>query len=403
MKKKLLIGKVEIVYLLTKAIAKFEKENGVSIVKNSNRKNYEQLAKILSEISNQLPYTNDSLVHEIYTIDYNAKNQEYPFRKYDITGNQIKDAYYNQIVSNPRPFLIDACYIYLYGVGRKGFELSPLDEHLLEPIEHPTAHIVNLPVSLHSQRQKTMLLSSACFVLLCSIIVISYQWIQAKKEFSTLKKELNLFPYQPTKTEVDSLEGVWLCYTGSPQARTSDPNRYHMVVYNVVEIKHKGDYFSINRYGANFDQVGYAKFESPWLVSLHMRVKNNDSTVLSPRYSLMQLDKEKKYISVISTSWNFDIGKKNKVVGIREVYVKMGKDGKMEEVMNTIENAICKCKIVKWEKNNREVKIFQLKNHSLDELPDNNIKALINENSILMRVPSDSLIIRKKFNSSHHK
>jgi len=119
---KLISGKDEIAYLLSKVIDKYETDTGKTVIRNSNRKNYEGVAIALSEISNQLPYTAEKLQHENYSPDFNPKNHDYPFRKYDITGNQIKDAFFNHIVSNPRPFLIDACYIYLFCVGRKGFE-----------------------------------------------------------------------------------------------------------------------------------------------------------------------------------------------------------------------------------------------------------------------------------------
>jgi hypothetical protein len=101
---KLISGKEEIAYLLAKVIEKFESETGNPVIRNSNRKNYEGVAMKLSEISNKLPYTAEELQHGPYLTDYNPKNQEYPFRKYDITGNQVKDAFFNQIVSNPRPF-----------------------------------------------------------------------------------------------------------------------------------------------------------------------------------------------------------------------------------------------------------------------------------------------------------
>ena len=114
-------GKEEIVYLLTKAIAKFNADTGQTIVQNTNRKNYESLAIILSDISNQLPDRWQEFRTDTYNPVFNQKDLEYPHRKYDITGGQIKDAL-SGIVSNPRPFLIDACYIYLYGMGRKAFK-----------------------------------------------------------------------------------------------------------------------------------------------------------------------------------------------------------------------------------------------------------------------------------------
>ena len=123
-------GKEEIVYLLTKAIKQYKLDTGQEIIQNTNRKNYEVLAIVLSEISNQLPNRWEELGTEPYSEDNTKKNQEYPYRKYDITGGQIKDAL-NGIVSHPRQFLIDACYIYLFGVGRKSFEKNPTDKNLL--------------------------------------------------------------------------------------------------------------------------------------------------------------------------------------------------------------------------------------------------------------------------------
>ena len=42
-------GKEEIIYLLNKAIEKFERDTGKEIVQNTNRKNYESLSKTLSD------------------------------------------------------------------------------------------------------------------------------------------------------------------------------------------------------------------------------------------------------------------------------------------------------------------------------------------------------------------
>src|SRR5258705_9306670 len=124
-------GKEEIIYLLTKAIEKYKSETGQQIIQNTNRKNYESLAILLSEISNRLPFKSEEWGAESYGPDVNLKTPEYPHRKYDITGGQIKDALIG-IVANPRPFLVDACYIYLYGIGRKAFKQNPLDENLFE-------------------------------------------------------------------------------------------------------------------------------------------------------------------------------------------------------------------------------------------------------------------------------
>ncbi len=163
-----------------------------------------------------------------------------------------------------------------------------------------------------------------------------------------MKSDLQLLPYQPSQAEIDSLEGIWLCYTGSPQARISDNNRFHKVVSNILDVKYKDGYFTFNRYGASFDHVGSMQFEAPWLVSIHSSVKNNSNSIESPRHSLMWLNTAGPFISVISASWNFDAGPRNQIIGIREVYEKQGKGGRVEEVINTLENASCRCKIVNW-------------------------------------------------------
>jgi len=398
---KIVSGKSEIVYLLSRVIEKFEKESGEVIIKNSNRKNYEPIAKVLSEISNQLPYTSETLVHDVYESDPNPRNLEYPFRKYDITGNQIKDAFFNQIVSKPRPFLIDACYIYLYGKGRKGFEADPMDPNLIwsEKTEIDVTEEKEQPVI--APLQKTVRGKSTYIIIIllfASLIFTFFQWRTSQKQINTLSRDFKILPYKATQAEIDSLEGIWLCYTGSPQARSSDPNRYHLVVPNILEIKYKEGYFLFTRYGASFVHDGYMQFESPWLVSIHSYVRNKEGKIESPRHSLMKLNDTNEYKNVISASWSFDVGEKNNIIGIREVYIKQGKGGIVEEVLNTVENASCKCKIVKWHKNDNEIQVFQLKNQLLDEMTDHRLKSLLDEKSILLRTPDENLIIRDTSN-----
>src|SRR6202000_2137653 len=113
--------KNELIYLFSKVFDRHEQETGRWVLRNTNRKNYEDVARRLSEISNQLPFTAEQFGHERYFADDGDRNLQYPHRKYDITASQVKDAYQG-IVSNPRPFLVDAAYIYLYGTGRKGVE-----------------------------------------------------------------------------------------------------------------------------------------------------------------------------------------------------------------------------------------------------------------------------------------
>ncbi len=403
-------GKEEIIYLLTKAIERFKLETGQEIIQNTNRKNYEALAILLSEISNQLPFKSEEFGTEKYSsTNVNINEQEYPHRKYDITGGQIKDAL-TGIVSNPRPFLVDACYIYLFGKGRKAFKENPVDHNLLEipvqdkieediladkknvGIKEQISHL--LVKSLRKKNLLKILLAIMC-VTVIALTTLLFNFWNAKKEWQTIKKDMNILPYQPTKSEIDSLEGFWLCYTGSPQARISDPSRYHKVVSNLIDVKYKDGYFTFNRFGASFNHIGYMQFESPGIISVYSRIKTNSNNTESPRHSLLNLHADKKYLAAISASWNFDIGEKNKIIGIREIYIKLGKGGKIKEVINEIENASCQCKIIKWQQEGKKEKSFYLKNELLDSLNLDEIKNLINENSILLGIPQDGLIISK--------
>jgi len=400
-------GKEEIIYLLTKAIAKFKLETGQEIVQNTNRKNYESLAILLSDISNQLPTKSEEFGTEIYSPELNPKGQEYPHRKYDITGGQIKDAL-SGIVSNPRPFLVDACYIYLYGTGRKGFKQNPVDQNLLELTESgkkvernisektdtDLKEEIQLLQKQNFKKKKTISILRATIAAACILMaVLTLFYFNSKHQWETIRADMNILPYQPTKAEIDSLEGVWLCYTGSPQARISDPMRYHKVVTNLIDIKYKNGYFIYNRFGASFNHLGFMQFESPAIVSVYSRIMNSSGTIESPRHSLLNLSPDKKYLTAISASWNFDVGDKNKIIGIREIYIKLGKGGSLNEVINAVENASCQCKVIRWQQENNQTQTFYLKNQLLDSLSENEIKPLINENSILLGIPQEGLII----------
>ena len=397
-------GKEEIIYLLTKVIERYKEQTGQEIVLNTNRKNYEVIAIALSEITNRLPITWENFGTEQYPLEVNPKNQSYPYRKYDITGGQIKDAL-NGVVSNPRSFLIDACYIYLYGKGRNSFIQNPIDDRLLEKLEPKKISISNIEnenlankdalIQLQNSSQKSKILNYVFGVFALGLIGLCFYFFNERNNWQEVKKDFNILAYQPTKVEIDSLEGVWLCYTGSPQARASDSDRYHKVVPNIVDVKYKNGYFTYNRYGASFDHIGYMQFEAPGIISIYSRIKNNGSKTESPRHSLLNLNTSNKFLSAISASWNFDVGDKNKIIGIREVYIKLGKAGKVEEILNDVENASCKCKIIRWHQENNNINNYYLKNQSIDSLPSNDLKMLLNEKSILLNTPQDGLVIFK--------
>ncbi len=401
-------GKEEIVYLLSKVIQKHREQTGQAIIQNTNRKNYEVIAIALSSISNELPSKWEEFGTDIYQPEVKPINQEYPYRKYDITGGQIKDAL-NGIVSHPRSFLVDSCYIYLYGKGRKAFEQEPIDDNLLakpNSIEEQGSDVKsdkndksgssNILLGNTSNQGKSIFLWKSIAMIFGIAIVASFFYLTHKtNEWNEIKADLNILTYQPTNAEIDSLEGVWLCYTGSPQARISDNNRYHKVVPNLVYIKYKDGYFTYNRFGASFNHIGYLQFESPGIVSVYSKIKNNTGKTESPRHSLFNLYASPNFLSAISSSWNFDVGDKNMIIGIREIYIKQGKGGTIEEVINEVENASCQCKIIRWLQENNQVKTFYLKNQLLDSLAINEIKPLINENSILLSAPQDGLLMSK--------
>lgn len=406
-------GKEEIIYLLNKCIEKFQLETGKSVIQNTNRKNYEALAIQLSEISNLLPTSHEKFGHAIYESDPQFSVANYPFRKYDITGGQIKDALMG-LVANPRPFLIDTCYIYLYGVGRQAFELNPVDVSLVASETSQAGSKDSYSIITENQQLKLKLASLVketdkkiynrlrfyriIFIPLCVCLLICgiYFWKKQNESFTaldTISNDFNIMPYKVTPTEKDNIEGIWLCYTGSPQARPSDPNRYHKVVANLVEIKFKDGYFTYYRYGAGFNHTGYVQFESPNVLSIHSRIMNGSNKTEYPRHSLMNLTKNSKYQTTISASWNFDAGNNKRIIGIREVYEKIGEDGRIEEIINTPANASCQCKIIKWHQKNNEVQTFYLKNTILDSTKNPQLYQLIDDKSILLKDPETGVVI----------
>ena len=417
-------GKEEIKYLLYKCIEKYQNETGKEIIQNTNRKNYEGLAIELSEISKKLPFTDQQLGHDIYPQDKRQKEANYPFRKYDITGGQIKDALIG-LVSNPRNFLVDACYIYLYQMGRLAFLENPVDENLVnlgsdeDKLEGGGLIRENQALKLKlDQFEKNKLGSRSRWTSVLCIIggiaialacfyIPSKMYLEANNKLEVLKKDLNILPYKISLAEKERLEGLWICYTGSPQARISDSDRYQKIVPNIVEIKYKDGYFIYKRYGASFNHLGFAQFEGPNLVSVFSKVDAKESDNKeereyfneSPRHSLLELTKD-SLITSISASWNFDYGNNNKIIGIREVYKKLGTVSDLKEVTNTLENASCKCKIIKWNevKDNKVInKIFYIKNMYLDSIEHKALFPLINENSIIFKDPiNDSVIIKIK-------
>jgi hypothetical protein len=317
-------------------------------------------------------------------------------------------------VANPRPFLIDTCYIYLYGVGRQAFELNPVDVSLVASEESDAGAKDSYSIITENQQLKLKLASLVketdkkifnrlrfyrmVFIplFICLLIGGIYFWKEGNRNMLTLKtltKDFNIMPYKVKQTEIENIEGIWLCYTGSPQARPSDPNRYHKVVANLVEIKYKDGYFTYYRYGAGFNHTGYVQYESPNILSIHSRIMNGGNKTEYPRHSLMSINKSNKYQTTISASWNFDAGNHKRIIGIREVYEKIGTGGRIEEIINTPANASCQCKIIKWYEKNKPVQTLYLKNSILDSTKNAQLYQLIDDNSILLKDPETGVVI----------
>jgi hypothetical protein len=112
-----------------------------------------------------------------------------------------------------------------------------------------------------------------------------------------------------------------------------------------------------------------------------------------PRHSLMSINKSNKYQTTISASWNFDAGNNKRIIGIREVYEKIGTGGRIEEIINTPANASCQCKIIKWYETNKPVQTLYLKNSILDSTKNPQLYQLIDEKSILLKDPEAGVIL----------
>jgi hypothetical protein len=296
-------------------------------------------------------------------------------------------------------------------MGRKAFESNPTDPELLadkgaesQPNSYSIvqdnhqlkAELSKAKKNAKSQLRNNWIIAGIIIFILCITVLFSINNTNKKRnEIAELKSDFNITPYSITNKEKKELEGIWLCYSGSPQARLSDPDRANKVVLNISEFKETNGYFTYKRYGASFNHTGFAQFENPYTISIHSRLLTLDQKVLSPRHSILELDTSKEYLNVISASWNFDVGDKNKVIGIREVYKKIGMGGELQEILNSVENAECKCKIIRWKQEDGGMQEFRLKNILIDSLSPPQLRQLINEKSILLKDLEDTILLKK--------
>ena len=69
-------------------------------------------------------------------------------------------------------------------------------------------------------------------IIIISLTITTKLYFNRNYELSSLKKDLNIVPYKVTQQEIEKLEGICICNTGSPQARVSDSYRYHKILRN---------------------------------------------------------------------------------------------------------------------------------------------------------------------------
>ena len=67
--------------------------------------------------------------------------------------------------------------------------------------------------------------------------------------------------------------------------------------------------------------------------------------------------------------------------------------GTITEIINKPENALCRCKIIKWHQNKDNTQAYYLKNELLDTLRYEALKPLIDEKSLLLKEPVNGLIL----------
>ncbi|MCL7987251.1 hypothetical protein M8998_04770 [Sphingobacterium sp. lm-10] len=382
----ILTGKEEVHYLIRKVIVKFEEASGQVIVCNTNRENYAAIAQQLSLISNELPFTAQEKQHQEYPVPNDKElNLQYPHRQYDLTGGQIKDVYFG-LVKKPRPQLVDACYIYLYGVGRLGFEKNPVDNNLLVTNTEKLADST-LTKKPSSRRFLILLLLILGLFTLSTIYLLVSHYDKAGNEMWT--------SYQPSDDEIASITGIWMYQTGAPQARSNEANRYRRYANNIMTIKKVGNRLLLERHGATINHSGYVEFTSPGILSIHSFVaRSADGSLVNPSHSLAKLAPGDSVMYAISSTWSFESDDNNDLIGARNIYTKLSDIGELRTIVNTPENAACHCKIVEWTRSDGATEKFNLTYATIEP---GSIEEDLDENSVILRKPKQGVLLSQPY------
>jgi hypothetical protein len=384
----LLKEKDQIIEMINEAISQYESRTGKTVVRNTNTDNYHDFAEKLNEISHRLRQDDPDR--------WNADKRYSRDDQFDIKAHQIT---YSLAHGSLKPHVFEALHWYIYGVTSR--KLSRLSEAESRAADYKDQ------LSSFKKRHKT-LTKIISIALLIAFLIIAFIWITDSKGYSeiknqfystknqldALKRDMRILPYQPTRAEINRLEGVYMVYTASPQARASDPDRYHKVVPNILVVTYKNGYFTFDRYGHDFDQKGFMQFERSGLVSMHSYMLDSSGKP-SPKKSLLDIENGRDTFSVISTSWSFDPDPQDNIsIGIREVFIKIGKHGSITQIVNSPRNFGKAGKLFDLKREDGSIETIHIQNIRLENLSPS-LQALLNEKSILLKDPDPTVILEK--------
>ncbi len=372
---------------------------------SKNPHNYDRLTKIINKITKDFKTPTASLGHDDYKDEEDGRLH--------FTQDRIARAM-SSGVNQPQKAMIDACYIYVFGKGRQGFIESPTDEEMANIIKANAE--TEEPKTTGPSRFRRKLFRNAVVygfvtggllvLLLTAIGAYIYQCsvsdhlrnslTRERAAWDTIKRDYGILRYHPSPAEIDSMTGIWICYSSSTQARPGIPEaqRYHSCARNFLEVQyHESGYFTFKRYSIGFDQVGYMQFESPGILSIssHKENKPVDSAIW-PKRSLMVLDLHKNYHLAISASHNFDTIPHELIIGMREVYQKLGTGGHMYELVN--DGSVMKRVVwVRPHKQPIKYKITLTTIEALSATTNLDLTDLLNEKSIILATPREDVIM----------
>jgi len=118
-------------------------------------------------------------------------------------------------VANPRSFLVDTCYVYLYQMGRQAFEQNPIDPALIASKENDEIGKDSYSIITENQQLKfklanlkketeatilkklgfyRMIFIPLCIVFLITAIYTLNLYRQSENKWETIQNDFNLIP-----------------------------------------------------------------------------------------------------------------------------------------------------------------------------------------------------------------